>query len=147
MTMVVFSSGEADVSGALNPQEWLVTSATSANMIDFENDLQDISRWRANDSFTMTILADDALGPVVKWYVRDFRNARFETHPAMVPGIQALIVPPDAPVNPGNLMSQHYQIQATRNSLVQPNFLRWLVFRDAGTADYSEAVLWIPQPQ
>ncbi len=147
MTMASFFSGEADVSGALNPQEWLVTGATSANMVDLKNDLEDISRWRANDSFTLTILADDGLGPVVKWYVRDFRNAKFESHPVMVPGIEALIVPPDAPVNPGNLISQHYEIQATRDSLVQPNFLRWLIFRDTGPANYTEAVLWIPQPQ
>lgn len=137
----------ASFSGVINPQEWLVTRATSLNVVDLQTDLEDISRWRANDSFTMTILADDALGPVVKWYVRDFRNARFETNPVMVPGIQALIVPANTPINPGKLMSQQYQVEAVRNAQTQPNFLRWLIFRDTGLADTNAAVLWIPQPQ
>ena len=134
-------------SPALNPQEWIVARTTSLSVRDLENDLKDISRWRANDSHTITVLADESLGPIVKWYLRDFRNARFVANPTMATGIQALVVPANAPAIPGPFMSQRYRLEIARSASLQPNFLRWLMFRDIGNTDYSEAVLWIQQPQ
>ncbi len=130
-----------------NPQEWLVQQATPAGVRDLVNDIEDISRWRANDSHTLTMLVDDSLGPVMGWYLRDMRNARFQSNPTMVPGIEALVLAESAPVNPGKLMSQKYEIAATRAAAPVPNRLRWLLFRDVGDIDYAKAVFWIPQPQ
>ncbi|MBI4791021.1 MAG: TIGR03663 family protein [Chloroflexi bacterium] len=137
----------ANFSSPPNPQEWLVGRTTSLNVRDLANDLQDISRWRANDSRTINILVDDSLGPIVGWYLRDFRNARWVARPTMGEGIQALVLPANAPATAENLMSQRYRLELARSANLQPNFLRWLIFRDVGNVDYSEAVLWIQQPQ
>ncbi len=140
MAMVNFTN-------ARNPQDWLVTRATSPSVRDLVSDLETISGWRSGDAHTISILADASLGPIPEWYLRDFRNARFITHPTMLPQIQALIVPLNAPVQPGTLMSQRYQLEMTR-SVTQPlNIVQWLIFRDVGRNDYTTMVLWIPQPQ
>ncbi len=132
---------------ARNPQDWLVLRATSPSVRDLVGDLESISGWRSGDAHTISILSDASLGPIPEWYLRDFRNARFVTHPTMVPEIQALIVPLNAPVQAGTLMSQRYRLEAVRSATQSINFVQWLVFRDAGQTDYSTAVLWIPQPQ
>jgi hypothetical protein len=131
----------------LNAEEWLVARATSPNVRDLVGDLEDVSRWRANDSHTIMLLVDDTLGPLVRWNLRNFPNARFQTRPTMSPGIQALLLPVGAPFNPGSLMSQHYRLEVTRSVAPQQDFLRWLIFRDSGSLDFSDAVLWIPQSQ
>lgn len=132
--------------GQWNPQEWLVSRATSPNVRDLVTDIKDISRWRARDSHTLLLLADDSLGPVVKWYLRDFRNAKFEARPVMIPGVHALLLSPNTPVNQANLMSQRYRIEST-SAGSPPSFMQWLFFRQYGRTVESEAVLWIPIPQ
>ena len=106
-----------------------------------------MSRWRANDSHTIALLVDDTLGPIVRWNLRNFQGVRYQARPGMSPGIQALIVPAGASVNPSNLMSQYYRVETSLSASPRQNFLRWLIFRDSGDLDYSDAVLWIPQPQ
>ncbi|HEX2998881.1 MAG TPA: hypothetical protein VHR86_01385, partial [Armatimonadota bacterium] len=140
MVLVSFSQ-------TLNPREWLVARATSPNVRDLVSDLEDVSRWRANDSYTISVLADDTLGPIVRWNLRNFRNVRYEARPAMSQGIQALLLPAGAPVNSDKLMSQYYRLQISQSAAPQQNFLRWLIFRDSGNLDFSDAVLWIPQPE
>jgi uncharacterized protein (TIGR03663 family) len=139
MVLVSFSQ-------TLNSREWLVSRATSPNVRDLVSDLEDVSRWRANDSYTISVLADDNLGPVVRWNLRGFRNVRYEARPAMSQGIQALILPAGAPVNSDKLMSQYYRLQTSQSAAPQQNLLRWLIFRDSGNLDFSDAVLWIQQP-
>lgn len=132
---------------ARNPQDWLVTRATSPNVRDLVSDLEMISGWRSGDAHTISILADASLGPIPEWYLRNFRNARFITHPTMLPEIQALLVPLNAPVQPGTLMSQRYRLEMARNVTQPSNLIEWLIYRDVGVNDYSNMVLWIPQPQ
>ncbi len=134
-------------SGAWNPQDWLVKSAASPNVRDMTNDLEDVSRWRANDTHALAMIVDAALGPMAQWYLRDFRNARFVSHPTMVPEIEALVLSPNTPINPGKLMSQRYQLETARSAGGQTNLLRWLIFRDIGSEQATQAVVWIPQPQ
>ncbi len=110
-------------------------------------DLEDISRWRANDSHARTMIVEAALGPMAEWYLRDFRNAQFLAHPTIVLGIQALVLSPNAPINRGKLMSQQSQLETARASGPQANFLRWLIFRDAGELIATRAVVRIPQRQ
>jgi uncharacterized protein (TIGR03663 family) len=134
-------------SGAWNPQDWLVATAAAPNVRDMVADLEDVSRWRANDSHTLTMIVDTSLGPMAEWYLRDFRNAQFYAHPTMLPEIQALVLAPDTPINSGKLMSQRYQLETTRVTGAQPNLLRWLIFRDTGNMAPTQAVVWTPQPE
>lgn len=134
-------------SGAWNPQDWLVATAAAPNVRDMVADLEDVSRWRANDSHTLTTIVDTALGPMAEWYLREFRNAQFYAHPTMLPEIQALVLAPGTPINPGTMMSQRYQLATARVTGAQPNLLRWLIFRDTGDLTSTQAVVWIPQPE
>ncbi len=139
-TLVSFST-------ALNPQEWIIPSAASANVRDMVSDLEDISRWRANDSHALTMIVDASLGPMAEWYLRDFRNAQFILHPTMQPKTEALVLSPNTPVNQGKLMSQRYTLESVRAPAGESNLLRWLLFRDVGRVTPTQAVVWVPQPQ
>jgi len=131
---------------ALNPREFLVARAPSPNVRDLVNDLQDTSRWRANDSYTLNIMADESLGAVVAWNLRDFRNLKFAAHPTSQ-NAQALILPPNAPAPASGWMSQVYWLETSRTATPNPSLLRWLMFRDVGEIGFDSAVLWIPQPK
>ncbi len=130
----------------LNVQEWLVQQATSPNVRDLVSDLEDISRWRADDSHTLTIVADDSLGPVVEWYLRSFVNARFEPRPTITPGVQALLLPANTPVNSSGLIHQDYHVETARGPGGM-SFLQWLLFRQGAGVEATDVVLWIPQPK
>lgn len=136
----------ASFSETLDVQELLVQRATSPNVRDLVSDLEDISRWRANDSHTLAVIVDKSLGPVVEWSLRDFVNARLEPRPTVNPGTEALLLPSNAPVNSSGLISQHYQVEATRNT-APVNFLQWLLFRQGAGVDFTDVTLWIPQPK
>jgi len=133
--------------GALNPQEYLVLRAAAPNARDLVRDLEGISRWRANDSRTLTIAADQALGPLVAWNLRDFRNARLTSRPTATEGTQALLLPSQAPAPASGWMSQTYRLETRRGTEPIPGLLRWLLFRDVGAVESVDAALWIPQPQ
>jgi len=138
MTMLNFPAG-----GALNEQEYLVTRVASANVRDFVFDVKDISRWRANDSHTLNIVADESLGPMLAWYLRDFRNLNFSARPTIAPNTQALLLPITAPPPASNWMSQTYQLEIARGA-GDYGALHRLIFRDLGERQSANVVLWIP---
>ncbi len=131
--------------GALNPQDWLVTRAASSNVRDLVRDLEDVSRWRANDTHALDFAVDASLGPLVMWNLREFRYASFAPISAPTSDAQAFVLPADAPAPGAEWISQKYQIEVSR--LPNQNFARWLIFRDAVGAQVTEAVLWIPSPK
>lgn len=138
MTMLNFPAG-----GALNEQEYLVTRVASANVRDFVFDVKDISRWRANDSHTLNIVADESLGPMLAWYLRDFRNLRFSARPTIAPDTQALLLPITAPPPASNWKSQTYQLEIARGA-GDYGALHRLIFRDLGDRQSTNVVFWIP---
>ncbi len=134
-------------SGALNAQEGPVERAASPNVRDLVHDLEDISRWRADDTHTLAMVADKALGPLVEWDLRQFVNARFVSHPTVAPETQALLLPANAPAPATGWISQRYRLEIARGASPSALFLRWLIFRDVGNVEFTDAVLWIPKPQ
>lgn len=140
MTMLNFPAG-----GMLNEQEYLVTRVASANVRDFVFDVKDISRWRANDSHTLNIVVDESLGPMVAWYLRDFRNLIFSARPTIAPGTQAILLPITAPPPASNWMSQTYQLEIARGA-GDYGVLHRLIFRDLGDRQSANVVFWIPIP-
>lgn len=140
MTMLNFPTG-----GALNPQEWIVARAASPNVRDLISDIKDMSRWRANDTHTVTIAVDASLGPILEWNLRDLPNARFVEHPIATADMQALVLTSNAAPPGEGWIAQKYQIEMTRG--VQSSALRALIFRDVGSIDSIDAVLWITKPQ
>ena len=130
---------------APNVQEWLRPSAAAPNLRDLVADIKDASRWRANDTHSIVIAVDDSLGAQAAWYLRDFRAARFVSHPAVGGDVQALLLPGDAP-GPVGWIGQRYDIEWTRGA-DRSNLLRWLIYRDVGSVETRDAVLWLPKPE
>ncbi len=140
MTMLNFPAG-----GALNPQEWMVTSAAAPNVRDLVNDLKDASRWRANDTHTIAVAVDSSLGPLLEWNLRDLTNTRFVQRPTASLDVQALVLPGNASAPAEGWIAQRYQIEFTRGA--SGSALRALIFRDSGSIEALDAMLWIPKPQ
>jgi len=129
-----------------NVREWLVPSAAAPNVRDLVRDVEDASRWRANDTHSIVIGVDESLGAAGAWNLRDFRYARFAAPPAAGEEVQALLLSGDAPA-PAGWVGQRYNVEFTRPDERVPDFLRWLIFRDVGSVQTKDAVLWLPKPQ
>jgi hypothetical protein len=132
---------------ALNAREYLVTHAAAANVRDLENDLRDISRWRAGDSTTLSIAADGMLNPIVAWTLRDFRNARFAPRASVTQEPQAFLLAPRAPAPGSGWIRQTYTLENQRAQGGTQNLLRWLLFRDIGALESDSVTLWMRQPE
>lgn len=131
-----------------NAREFLVARAAAANVRDLERDLRDISRWRADDSYTLSVVADEKSSPIVAWVLRDFRNARFVTRPTAA-AAQALLLPAPATAPSSDWMGQTYTLEMRRASAPRTSleWLRWLLFRDVGTIERVSVELWMRQPE
>lgn len=129
-----------------NAREFLVARAAASNVRDLERDLRDISRWRANDSYTLYIVADEKLSPIVAWTVRDFRNAHFAARPVAA---QVLLLPAPATAPSSDWMGQTYTLEMRRVSAPRTGleWLRWLLFRDVGVVERVSVELWMRQPE
>jgi hypothetical protein len=132
---------------ALNAHEYLVARAASASVRDLERDLRDISRWRANDSYTLNVVADESLSPLVAWTLRDFRNARFAARPLVTQDVQVLLLSARAPAPASGWMGQTYSLETQRAAGASTGLLRWLLFRDAGVVESVDVTLWMKQPE
>jgi hypothetical protein len=130
----------------MNAREYLVARAASSNVRDLERDLRDISRWRANDSFTLNIIADSS-SPIAAWTLRDFRNARFSARPSVTQDTQALLLSGRAPAPASEWMGQTYSLETRRVAGASAGWLRWLIFRDVGATDATSVTLWMWQPE
>lgn len=129
-----------------NAREFLVARAAASNVRDLERDLRDLSRWRANDSYTLHVVADERTSPIVAWVLRDFRHARFAARPIAA---QALLLPAPALAPASDWMGQTYTLEMRRASAPRTSleWLRWLVFRDVGTLERVRVELWMRQPE
>ncbi len=132
--------------GSLDPREYLVARAGAANVRDLVRDIENVSRWRVNDSHTLTISAD-ASNPIIVWYLRNFRNAQFTTRPVVAADTHAILLPANAPAPASGWISQRYRIETIDRPTPLPNVLRWLLFRDIGDVESIGVALWIPAPQ
>ncbi|MCL4395236.1 MAG: glycosyltransferase family 39 protein [Chloroflexi bacterium] len=128
-------------------RDWLVPAAGAANRRDLVADIEDASRWRANDSHTIDIVVADSLRAKLGWDLRNFRNAAYAGRPAVGKDTQAVLLAPDAPAPAANWISQRYQIEQQSVAGARPGLLRWLLFRDVGTVETVDVVLWLPPPQ
>jgi uncharacterized protein (TIGR03663 family) len=131
---------------APNVVEWLEPSAAAPNMRDLVSDIEDASRWRANDTHSIVVAVDDSLGAGIAWSLRDFRSSRFVAHPTAAPDVQALVLAGDAS-GPEGWIGQRYHLEFSRGDAPAPNLISWLIFRDVGGTQSRDAVLWLPAPQ
>ena len=131
---------------APNVYEWLTPRTSAPNARDLVRDVKNISRWRANDSLTLTIMIDESLRPYTAWGLREFRYAQFVAHPRADENALALLLPVNVR-GPLGWIGQAYTLESLQGIAVNPSMLRWLLYRDVGGAQTIDAVLWTPPPQ
>jgi uncharacterized protein (TIGR03663 family) len=131
----------------LNAREYLVARAASASVRDLERDLCDISRWRANDSTTLTIAVDASAYPFLAWTLRGFRNVRVAARSVVTQDPQVRILPARAAAPAADWMGQTYSLETQRGQGISSGLLRWLLFRDVGEIESVDVTLWMRQPE
>jgi hypothetical protein len=131
----------------MNPNafEWLTPRVSSTNARDLARDVENISRWRANDSHTLTIVVDESLGAIAAWNLREFRNARYVAQPRVDATAQAMLLPASAPA-PAQWIGQAYTLEIVQDNGSNLGIVRWLLYRDVGNVHSISAVLWTPPP-
>jgi len=130
-----------------NAREYLVARAAAANVRDLERDLRDVSRWRADDSITLHVVADEKTGSLVAWILRDFPNARLAARPLAA---QAMLLPAPASAPSSDWMGQTYTLEvqrAPKTAWGWLEWLRWLLFRDVGALERVSIELWMRQAE
>ena len=129
-----------------NAYEWLTPRLASPNTRDLVRDVENVSRWRADDSHTLALVVDDSLGAMAKWSLREFRNARFVVHPRVDERTGAMLLPVNV-LAPAGWIGQEYTLDYVQGNGSTASVLRWLLYRDVGAVQTINAVLWTPPPQ
>jgi uncharacterized protein (TIGR03663 family) len=126
-------------------REILATTQTPRHMRTLVRDLEWYSQLRHGDAHVMRIAADEKLGAVGRWYLRDFPNLIWTNQIERAADAQAIVSPAATPP-PGNWMGQRYRTQNTW-SLDNANGLdvwKWFVFRQGGAETNETILLWLP---
>lgn len=126
-------------------REILVTTQTPRHVRTLVRDLEWYSQLRHGDAHVMRIAADEQLGVVGHWYLRDFPKLMWTNQIERAADAQAIVSPAATPP-PGNWMGQRYTL-ARAWSLGAASGLdvwKWFVLRQGGTESNQTIILWLP---
>lgn len=129
-------------------REIIATTQTPRQLRTLVHDLEWYSQLRHGDAHVMRIAADEKLGAVGRWYLRDFTKLEWTNQIERAADAQAIVSPAATPP-PGNWMGQRYRVQNTW-SLDNANGLdvwKWFVFRQGGAETNETTMLWLPTEQ
>jgi len=132
---------------AYDPHELLVVEGTSLNMRDLPAVLEQASQQRLGALEIIPTAAEDAAGPVVRWYLRDFRHQTWL--PTAGPQVQtdAIITPwkPHKPVLGASYFGEDFVVRTTwqPQDLALADWINWLLFRKSGSLERERVVLWL----
>jgi uncharacterized protein (TIGR03663 family) len=137
---------------AADPREPMVAEATSPGMVDLVTTLEQVSSHQDRDPHTIAVTVEEAIGPVLAWHLREFKNTRFVEQ--LSPSVEAPVVITPAeeeePTLGGSYVGQRFALQATWNpqGLTWTERVRWLLYREAPTPVKSRGVvLWVKQQE
>jgi uncharacterized protein (TIGR03663 family) len=134
-----------------DPREWLAGEVTSANVRHLPALLAKASMQRLGATEVIPITADEAVGPVVRWYLRDFRNQTWlDVAPGPEVTTEAVVTPwkPYAPELGAAYYGEDFVVRATwqPRSLTGADWANWLLFRKSPDRPHQErVVLWLRQ--
>ena len=138
-----------------SPYELLPSSPTSPQVLDLRRTLERLSAQTTGDSHAMEVVVEEATGPVVAWYVRDFPNARW-VDTVSRPSALAVITrePGEEPSLKGDYVGRGFVLRSTWappspwEGLHGVYLMRWLLYREAlpsPTLLVEKVVLWTPK--
>ena len=139
----------ASFANVADPRELLSVEPTPLEVRYLVNDLETLSQTRANDTHTLPVTVEAQTGPVVAWYLRDFKKQ------TAVDSLASQPAPPDTPAAV-TLAAQDLPIGETFSGQSFPlrthwqpwglngrQWLRWFLFAEAPPPVVDrEAVLW-----
>lgn len=148
LVMVSFASNLAYHRGH-NPRELLVVEGTSPNVRDLPALLEQVSMQRLGASEVIPITADRAVGPVVRWYLRDFRHQTWiATAVGSEVATEAVITPwkPYSPELGASYFGGDFVVRTTwrPRNLTTADWVNWLLFRRSPDRPQKDrVVLWL----
>jgi uncharacterized protein (TIGR03663 family) len=131
------------------PYEPLASSPTAPNVRDaLETLLRVSNRWEG-DAHAIGITVEEATGPVLRWYLRDFVNAQFVADVGPTPTSRALVTTDrsdlgtEEPYAGQDFTLRTFWVSQELNAV---DTLRWLLFRQSSQRPQEEKfVLWLRQ--
>lgn len=129
--------------GLADPREPLVTQAADPDVRYLRAFLRQVSQNRAGHPDRLPIAVQRSLGPVPRWYLRDFQDVRLTegSHPGL-PAVALLA--PDEPAPPGHIGQRVRLGRAWRwPGLSGRAFVRWVLFREAPGVTGIDAILYV----
>jgi uncharacterized protein (TIGR03663 family) len=132
-----------------DPRELLVVEGTSPNVRDLPALLAKTSMQRLGATEVIPITADEAVGPVVRWYLRDLRNQTWlDSAPGPEVTTEAVVTPwkPYAPELGADYFGEDFVVRTTwqLRTLTRDDWANWLLFRKSPDRPQQErVVLWL----
>ncbi len=132
-----------------DPRELLAAESTSLNVRDLPAVLQRTSMQRLGAVEVIPITTDQAVGPVVRWYLRDFRSQTWlDTLPGPQVTTEAVITPwkPYAPELGAAYFGEDFVVRTTwqPRNLTWADWANWWLFRKSPDRPQQErVVLWL----
>lgn len=129
----------------VEPLPELVTQAQTLRQVrDLVKDLEFQSQARVGDRHEIRLAADQALGAVGQWYLRQFPNAVWSSTPGSVRNVRAVVALSDTPPN-GKWMGTRYRLTTewSLTGLGGFDLWKWLIFRQGGGETTQTATLWL----
>lgn len=129
-----------------DPREPMVSYPTHPAVRDLFGLLEELSLWRSGDKRELPIGVVALEDPVVRWYVRDFRDVRFAEDVGDNPERAIYIAPASftAPALESRYRGEPFELRSGRFTPVlrRAEFIRWLFYREAEPPESQQVVLW-----
>lgn len=126
-------------------RELVAPTQTPLAMRDLVRDLEWYSEIRHGDAHEIRIVADEQLGALGRWYLRNFSHVQWTPQTENVINAQAVLSPAPTPP-PGDWMGQTYRVGA--NWLLENvsglDLWKWYMFRQGGGETWQTTMLWLP---
>ncbi len=132
-----------------DPRELLVVEGTSLNVRDLPAVLEQVSMQRLGATEIIPLTADQSVGPVVRWYLRDFRHQTWlSTAPGPGVATEAVVTPwrAYAPELGATYFGEDFVVRTTwqPRNLAWADWANWLIFRKSSDRPQEErVVLWL----
>jgi len=130
-----------------DPREPLLTSPSALDLRDMRSFLIDWSSRTVGDQHELAIVVQDDLGPLVPWYLRDFKIVRLASAPTGEEEAGAWVVrsqPGTKP--PAGLVGEHFRLTSTVQpaSPLSAQMLAWWMLREgSGPQQADTCELWV----
>lgn len=134
--------------GANDPRESIVTEGTDSDILDLAKVLHEFS-WQTTagrDDLQIITTIDT---PVLRWYLRDYKQAQLGTTLPYLAQPAAVITAGDTQLQIGaDYMGADYDLQTTRAAVETPfvlnDALKWLLFRESNVPlETQRIILWV----